>query len=101
MLGPLGALWRRWIWAGVRHRHPRPQDELLRHVNADWPSSTTIDADKSSASTFVTLDEQARDTGRGIIEQLARKTGDPRDDKAKAGDLGGLGMEPDERVTIR
>lgn len=72
---------------------PRPQDDLFRHVNADWLRSTPIDADKPTASTFVTLNEQARTAVREIVEGLARdavvsaQAAPPCDDDAKLGAL--------------
>lgn len=48
----------------------RPQDDLFRHVNGHWLTSTTIDDDKASAGSFVTLREEAEKAVRSIVEEL-------------------------------
>ncbi|MEL4504986.1 M13-type metalloendopeptidase [Luteococcus sp. H138] len=51
----------------------RPQDDLFRHVNGRWLSQAPIDADKSSAGSFVDLTEKSRMAVRAIVDELATR----------------------------
>jgi predicted metalloendopeptidase len=49
----------------------RPQDDLFRHVNGRWVTSTEIPAEKVSYDTFGQLGDKVEADLRAIIEELA------------------------------
>ena len=55
-------------------RSVRPQDDLFRHVNGGWLTTTAIPADRAAYGSFVILAEKAEADLYAIIEELA----DPR-----------------------
>ena len=65
----------------------RPGDDFFSYVNGTWVSETEIPADKSSYSVFATLDDEAQENVKAIIEESA--TGDfaKGTDEQKVGDL--------------
>ncbi|MDU0969056.1 MAG: M13-type metalloendopeptidase [Actinomycetaceae bacterium] len=48
---------------------PRPQDDLFRHVNAEWLAQTTIPADRAVFGAFSQLRDASEEQCRDIIEQ--------------------------------
>ena len=65
----------------------RPGDDFFSYVNGKWVAETEIPADKSSYSVFSTLNDEAQDNVKIIIEESA--TGDfaKGSDEQKVGDL--------------
>jgi putative endopeptidase len=65
----------------------RPGDDFFSYVNGKWIAETEIPADKSSYSVFASLNDEAQENVRAIIEESA--TGDfaKGSDEQKVGDL--------------
>lgn len=65
----------------------RPGDDFFSYVNGTWIANTEIPADKSSFGAFATLDDEAKENVKLIIEESA--TGDfaKGTDEQKVGDL--------------
>lgn len=65
----------------------RPGDDFFSYVNGKWVAETEIPADKSSYSVFASLDDEAQENVKAIIEESA--TGDfaKGTDEQKVGDL--------------
>jgi len=80
----------------------RPQDDLFRHVNGTWISTTEIPDDKARWGSFHFLAEQAEKDVRGIIEESqdaapgteARKVGDLYTSFMDTERTAALGTEP-------
>ncbi|GAA1392433.1 M13 family metallopeptidase [Luteococcus peritonei] len=69
---------------------PRPQDDFFRHVNGTYLASTRIDADKSSAGSFVDLADGAQRAVRELIDELAanrKPQAEVRDERDKVAAL--------------
>ena len=49
----------------------RPQDDLFKAMNGTWVKNTAIPSDKSSAGSFVMLDDLSNERVKSIIESLA------------------------------
>jgi putative endopeptidase len=67
----------------------RPQDDLFRHVNAQWLDSAEIPPDKSVYGTFHRLRDEAEAQLRVIVENAAANAGqaEPGTEAQKVGDL--------------
>jgi putative endopeptidase len=53
----------------------RPQDDLFRHANGKWLSSTEIPADRRSYGTFALLAERAEADVKALLEEAAARPG--------------------------
>jgi putative endopeptidase len=53
----------------------RPQDDLFRHANGKWLSSTEIPADRRSYGTFALLAERAEADVKALLEEAVSKPG--------------------------
>ncbi len=53
----------------------RPQDDLFRHANGKWLSSTEIPADRRSYGTFALLAERAEADVKALLEEAASRPG--------------------------
>ncbi|MGE3821504.1 MAG: M13 family metallopeptidase, partial [Isosphaeraceae bacterium] len=77
--------------SGIDHegfdKSVRPQDDLFRHVNGGWISSTEIPAERSYYGSFIQLAEKAESDLRAIIEEAARTGGPEGSEAQKVGDL--------------
>jgi putative endopeptidase len=71
----------------------RIQDDLFRHVNGTWLSTTEIPADKPLTGAFMVLRDQAEAAVRDIITTL--EGGEPGSDEAKIADLYASFMDED------
>lgn len=65
----------------------RPQDDLYKHVNGAWLTSTTIPDDRPLEGTFTALRDGAELAVREIIEEAAGKGADASGIERKIGDL--------------
>ena len=63
----------------------RIQDDLFRHVNGTWLSTTQIPADKPVTGAFMELRDQAEAAVRDIITTI--ESGEPGSDEARIADL--------------
>ena len=74
-----------------------PGDDFFAYVNGKWVAETEIPDDKSSFSVFASLNDEAQDNVKLIIEESA--TGDfPKgSDEQKVGDLYGSYMDMETR----
>jgi putative endopeptidase len=63
----------------------RAQDDLYRHVNGGWLSSTEIPADRALVGTFVQLRDLSEENVRALIEDLADGDHPEGSDEAKIG----------------
>jgi putative endopeptidase len=63
----------------------RAQDDLYRHVNGGWLSSTEIPADRALVGTMVQLRDEAEANVRALIEGLAGSEHAEGTDEAKIG----------------
>lgn len=53
----------------------RPQDDLFRHVNANWIARTEIPEDRATHGSFAILNDVAEEQVRTIIEEAAETVG--------------------------
>ena len=65
----------------------RPQDDLYKHVNGAWLTSTTIPDDRPLEGTFTALRDGAELAVKEIIEEAAGKGADASGIERKIGDL--------------
>jgi putative endopeptidase len=65
----------------------RAQDDLFRHVNSAWLSTTTIPDDRASFGTFSELHDRAEIDVRTIIEAAATASEAPGSPERMVGDL--------------
>jgi len=69
-------------------RNLRPQDDLFRHVNGQWLTTTEIPADKASYGAFDILFDKAQADLRGIVEEASKSTTKaPGSEAQKIGDF--------------
>ncbi len=75
----------------------RPGDDFFRYVNGKWVDETEIPADKSSYSVFASLNDEAQDNVKAIIEESS--TGDfaKGTDEQMVGDLYRSFVDTDSR----
>lgn len=65
-------------------RSVRPQDDFYRYVNGAWLERTEIPADRSNYGSFTELAEEAEESLRRIIEELASADAlEPASDEAR------------------
>lgn len=78
----------------------RPGDDFFSYVNGIWVDQTEIPADKSSFSVFASLNDEAQDNVKVIIEESS--TGDfaKGTDEQKVGDLYRSFMDTEARDAI-
>ncbi len=82
----------------------RPGDDFFAYVNGKWVAETEIPADKSSYSVFASLNDEAQENVKVIIEESAKGDFGKGTDEQKVGDLytsfmdwetrNALGVEP-------
>ena len=65
----------------------RPGDDFFAYVNGKWVEETEIPADKSSYSVFASLNDEAQENVRAIIEESANGDFAKGTDEQKVGDL--------------
>ena len=65
----------------------RPGDDFFSYVNGKWVADTEIPADKSSYSVFATLNDEAQENVKVIIEESASGDFAKGSDEQKVGDL--------------
>lgn len=65
----------------------RPQDDLYRHVNGQWLTTTEIPADRSNYGSFTVLADAAEVNLRAILEEAAASPGEAGSDRQRIGDL--------------
>ncbi|MDQ4491428.1 M13-type metalloendopeptidase [Sinomonas sp. ASV486] len=63
----------------------RAQDDLYRHVNGGWLSSTEIPSDRALVGTMVQLRDEAEANVRALIEELATAEHPDGSDESKIG----------------
>ncbi len=73
----------------------RPQDDLYRHLHGAWLATATIAPDKTSAGSFIDLNDDAERNVRDIVEGLSPASTDPAE--ARVARLYGLFMD-EERI---
>jgi putative endopeptidase len=65
----------------------RPGDDFFSYVNGKWVAETEIPADKSSFSVFASLNDEAQENVKAIIEESANGDFAKGTDEQKVGDL--------------
>ncbi len=76
----------------------RPQDNFYRYVNGAWLNSSEIPGDKTSIGSFYDLRDEADDSVKAIIEELATtKNLEMGSDEQKVADLFRSYMDTDAR----
>jgi len=65
----------------------RPGDDFFAYVNGKWVAETEIPADKSSYSVFASLNDEAQENVKAIIEESASGDFAKGTDEQKVGDL--------------
>ena len=65
----------------------RPGDDFFAYVNGKWVAETEIPADKSSYSVFASLNDEAQENVKAIIEESANGDFAKGTDEQKVGDL--------------
>jgi len=76
----------------------RPQDNFYRYVNGAWLNSSEIPGDKTSIGSFYDLRDEADDSVKAIIEELAAtKNLEMGSDEQKVADLFRSYMDTDAR----
>jgi putative endopeptidase len=68
-------------------RNVRPQDDFFRFVNGHWLDSVPIPSDKAMAGAPITLDDEAKENIRAIIEDAAQHPDAGDADQHKIADL--------------
>jgi putative endopeptidase len=65
----------------------RPQDDFFEYLNGKWLKNVEIPSDKSSWGSFMELRENTLPQLRGIIENVAKKSGAKGTDEQRIGDF--------------
>jgi putative endopeptidase len=73
----------------------RPQDDLFRHVNSRWITTTEIPPDRAAYGAFHALDDQAEIDVRALAEEAAASGAPDGSETRKVGDLWASFMDAD------
>lgn len=69
------------------HMQTRPQDDLFRHVNGQWLSTTEIPGDKSRYGVFNILHDNTQEQLKTLIQEAAGQTASEDSNNQKLGDM--------------